>query len=53
MAFPVENKKYYRCTVCNDIHFGVRPPEMCPTCSTENAFVEIDEAEAKAIMGHS
>jgi len=25
-------KRYWRCFVCNDIHYGVRPPEICPTC---------------------
>jgi rubrerythrin len=44
------SKKYYRCTVCNDIHFGVLPPEICPTCMHKNAYVEITEAEAKAVF---
>jgi rubrerythrin len=25
-------KRYWRCFVCNDIHYGVAPPELCPTC---------------------
>jgi ferredoxin-thioredoxin reductase catalytic subunit len=43
-------KKYWRCFVCNDIHFGVKPPEICPTCLAVNAYVEISSAEAAKIM---
>jgi ferredoxin-thioredoxin reductase catalytic chain len=42
-------KKYWRCFVCNDIHYGVKPPEICPTCLAKNAYVEISSAEAKKI----
>jgi ferredoxin-thioredoxin reductase catalytic subunit len=42
-------KKYWRCFVCNDIHFGVKPPEICPTCHVKNAYVEISSAEAETI----
>jgi rubrerythrin len=44
------SKKFYRCNVCNDIHYGALPPEICPTCSTKNAYVEIDINEAKKVM---
>ncbi len=44
------DKKYFRCNVCNDIHFGNAGPEKCPTCQTENAYVEIDKEEAKNLM---
>jgi rubrerythrin len=43
-------KKLFRCNVCNDIHYGMAGPEICPTCGAKNAYVEIDEAEAKYIM---
>lgn len=39
-------KKYWRCFVCNDIHFGFKPPEVCPTCQVKNAYVEISSNEA-------
>jgi len=42
-------KKYWRCFVCNDIHYGVKPPEICPTCLVKNAYVEISSEEAKKI----
>ena len=45
------DKKFYRCTVCNDIHFGVNAPEICPTCSAKKAYVEIDVSEAKKVEG--
>jgi len=43
-------KKYWRCFVCNDIHYGVKPPEICPTCMVKNAYVEISSEEALRIM---
>lgn len=42
-------KKYWRCYVCNDIHYGVRPPEVCPTCMVKNAYVEVSSKEARVI----
>jgi len=44
-------KKYWRCFVCNDIHYGVNPPETCPTCRVMNAYVEISSAEAQIVTG--
>jgi len=46
-------KKFWRCFVCNDIHYGVNPPEICPTCKAKNAFVEISSAESQKISGAS
>ena len=45
------DKKFFRCNVCNDVHFGNAGPEKCPTCQAENAYVEIDKEEAKNVMG--
>ncbi len=44
-------KKFWRCFVCNDIHCGFNPPEICPTCMAENAYVEISAEEAAKISG--
>lgn len=44
-------KKYWRCFVCNDIHYGVLPPEVCPTCGVKNAYVEVSSDEARKIGG--
>lgn len=44
-------KKLWRCFICNDIHYGVKPPEICPTCLVKNAYVEISSEEAKKISG--
>lgn len=49
--YSIEEKKFYRCTVCNDIHFGENPPEKCPTCNAKNAYVQIDLSEAKKVEG--
>ncbi len=43
-------KKFYRCNVCGDIHWGVNWPEICPTCNTKNAYVEIERIEAGKVM---
>ncbi len=43
-------KKFWRCSVCNDIHYGVWPPEICPTCNAVNAFIEVSSDEAQKIM---
>lgn len=44
-------KKFWRCFICNDLHYGVRPPEICPTCMAKNAYVEISSEEAQKISG--
>jgi ferredoxin-thioredoxin reductase catalytic chain len=44
-------KRYWRCFVCNDIHYGIVPPELCPTCKVLNAYVEISAEEARKILG--
>ncbi|MFH1787981.1 MAG: hypothetical protein ABH834_01215 [Candidatus Altiarchaeota archaeon] len=47
----MKDKKYFRCTVCNDIHYGMSGPLLCPTCRVENAYVEVDLNEARKVMG--
>ncbi len=44
-------KRYWRCYVCNDIHYGVAPPELCPTCKVLHAYVEITAEEARKLIG--
>ena len=44
------DKKFYRCMVCNDIHYGVNAPEVCPTCLNKNAYIEFSAEEAKMMM---
>lgn len=44
-------KKFWRCHVCNDVHYGIKPPELCPTCKVLNAYVEISSEEANIIYG--
>lgn len=45
-------KKFlWRCHVCNDIHLGIRGPEICPTCKARNAFARSDLNEALKIIG--
>jgi len=43
-------KKFWRCSVCGDVHYGLKGPEICPTCKAKNAFVEITEKEAKKVL---
>lgn len=44
-------KKFFRCTVCNDVHYGVKPPEICPTCGAKNAYVRVEKEEAEVVQG--
>jgi ferredoxin-thioredoxin reductase catalytic subunit len=46
-------KRYWRCFVCNDIHVGLRPPEVCPTCQVPHAYVEITAREARTILAQA
>lgn len=39
-------KRTWRCFVCNDVHYGTQPPEVCPTCKVRRAYVEISSEEA-------
>ncbi|MEM3030119.1 MAG: hypothetical protein QXH27_00135 [Candidatus Micrarchaeia archaeon] len=43
-------KKFFRCTVCGDVHVGRMPPEICPTCGAKNAYIEVTKEEAMAII---
>jgi len=43
-------KKFWRCNVCNDIHYGLKPPKQCPTCGALDAFVICDTNEAMKVM---
>ena len=43
-------KRYWRCYVCNDIHYGIAAPEICPTCKVQHAYVEITSDEARKIL---
>ena len=44
-------KKFFRCNVCSDIHYGISGPKLCPTCNTEDAYVEVTKEEAQKIIG--
>jgi len=46
-------KTVWRCFVCNDIHYGTRPPENCPTCKAACAYVRVSPREARAVAGSS
>lgn len=48
--YDIKDKKYFRCTVCNDIHFGIAGPELCPTCQQKNVYVAIDKKEARKVL---
>lgn len=43
-------KKFWRCNICNDVHYGVAGPVECPTCHAMNAYIEVDNAEATTVM---
>lgn len=43
-------KKFFKCKICGDIHFGAAGPETCPTCKTKNAYLPIEKEAAKKAM---
>ncbi len=43
-------KKFWRCNVCGDIHYGREWPDPCPTCGHNKSYIEITKEEAKTIM---
>ncbi|MBN1544011.1 hypothetical protein JW898_00960 [Candidatus Woesearchaeota archaeon] len=47
----IEMKRCWRCNVCNDIHYGIACPEVCPTCMQNNSYCEVSEKEARNMMG--
>jgi len=44
------DKRFYKCSVCGDVHYGINGPEICPTCKSKNAYKPIEAAEAKKSM---
>jgi len=47
-------KKYWRCTICGDLHRGKEAPQPCPTCKqpqdkaveiTKEEFIKLAEAK--------
>ncbi len=44
-------KKFFKCKVCADIHYGIAGPEICPTCKSKDAYEEMSVEEAKKEMG--
>jgi len=44
-------KKFYRCKVCGDIHFGKEGPETCPTCKTVKAYEPVEKESVKEQLG--
>jgi flavin reductase (DIM6/NTAB) family NADH-FMN oxidoreductase RutF/rubrerythrin len=44
--------KKWRCTVCNYVHEGPEPPDVCPVCGVpKEAFVEVKEKEEEGNAG--
>ncbi|MBU0536451.1 MAG: hypothetical protein KKE20_05770 [Nanoarchaeota archaeon] len=43
-------KRFFRCNVCADIHYGIAGPAECPTCHAKNAYIEVPEKEARMVM---
>lgn len=44
-------KSWFRCNVCNDLHFGITAPRICPTCGYDNAYVTVPLVEAEVVGG--
>ena len=53
VAKALENlgpRKLWRCNVCNDLRIAEEPLETCPTCLTQNAYVQIDLKEFNQLI---
>ena len=50
MTNPWENKSFFRCNVCNDIHYGVIPPILCPSCGQQNKYIKVNKKEAELVI---
>lgn len=46
----MEGKTYFRCTVCNDFHYGINSPQVCPTCSVTKSYIPVTEQEADIVL---
>lgn len=43
-------KRFFRCNICGDIHYGADGPNICPTCQAKNTYKEIKKEEARKAM---
>ena len=46
----LEDRKLWRCTVCNDLSINIIPPKECPTCHVKDAYIEIELSEFKKLL---
>lgn len=44
------DRKLWRCNVCNDLRISKEPPKKCPTCYTNNAYVQIELNEFNQLI---
>jgi rubrerythrin len=46
-------KKFWRCNICGDQHWGAKPPEICPTCGfPKNNAIEVTKEEFLKTFGN-
>ena len=45
------SRRLWRCLVCNDLHLGMEPPAICPTCTQKDVYMEISETEFSGMIG--
>ncbi len=49
LNFNYMEKKYWLCTICGDLHIGVKPPDPCPTClQSKEKYIEISFEDFQA-----
>jgi len=44
-------KKFFKCRICGDIHYGMNGPVICPTCQNKNTYEPINKEVAQKEMG--
>ncbi len=46
------SKEFWECSVCGDVHYGQKAPDVCPTCMTKDAYDPVSKEEAGSLMGY-
>ncbi|MBU0531116.1 hypothetical protein KJ910_01280 [Patescibacteria group bacterium] len=45
-------KKFFKCRVCGDIHFGLDAPAVCPTCKVKKSYEAATGADANTLLAN-
>lgn len=43
-------KKFFRCQICGDIHYGLSKPDECPTCRSKDVYQDAKINEVREAL---